>query len=206
MLEPVTFHEQIGRTPHSLSIVRATRSATPRPKRVAVEIVHAVGQHEAPGCMGERIGAIKSEAVGAGGGQEIPSFWAGFLTFWQYQAWKDQLKKLRVLEMILKSWLPPLPHPPTIGNVSASYFASRFALVETGFWLYTLHLVVPRVYARCATLEWAAASTTVIFLALTLPAGIMLMRARYAPLALALTFASAIANMLAWKHCIAPLR
>jgi len=100
----------------------------------------------------------------------------------------------------------PIPHPQTLANVSSAYFAARFALIETMFWMYTLRLVGPRLYNGELPLGWAAASTTIVFLTLTLPAWILVYRARFAPLAFLLAFASAIANMLAWKHGISLVR
>ena len=103
-------------------------------------------------------------------------------------------------------WIPPLPQPPTLASVSASYFASRFVIVETMYWVYTVHLVAPRVYAGEVPLGWAAASTTIVFLTLTLPAWVLVLRARLTPLAFVLAFTSAVANMIAWKHGILLVR
>jgi hypothetical protein len=100
----------------------------------------------------------------------------------------------------------PIPQPLTLVGFSSAYFAARFALFETLFWLGTLKMVAPRVHAGEAPLGWAAASTTIIFLTLTLPAWILVFRARLTPLAFLLAFASAIANMVAWKHGIALVR
>jgi hypothetical protein len=107
--------------------------------------------------------------------------------------------------MIMHAWMPPFPHPPTIANVSASYLGSRFVVIETLFWLYTVRLVAPRIYAGEIAIGWMAASTTVIFLTLTLPAWVLILRARYTPLAFLLAFVAAPAYMLAWKHGIVPL-
>ena len=119
---------------------------------------------------------------------------------------QDTCRNLRAADMIMHTWLPPMPSPPTLANVTASYFASRFLLVETVFWLYTLRLVAPRIQAGEVALGWPAASTTVVFLTLTLPAWVLILRARYTPLAFLLAFVAALAYMLAWKHCIASLR
>ena len=100
----------------------------------------------------------------------------------------------------------PIPQPLTLLGVSSAYFAARFALFETLFWILTLKMVGPRVYAGEVPLGWAAASTTIVFLTLTLPAWILVYRARVTPLAFLLAFASAIANMVAWKHGIALVR
>jgi len=107
--------------------------------------------------------------------------------------------------MILHSWMPPRPHPPTIANITSSYFASRFLVVETAFWLYTVWLIAGQVHAGDGPIIWMAASTTLIFLTLTLPAWIIIMLGRYTPVAMLLAFLAAPANMLAWKHCISVL-
>ena len=64
--QPASFHERIRPVPHSCSMVLrdALRDAfRPRPERIAVEIDHAVGQHEAIARVGERVGAVEGEAV-----------------------------------------------------------------------------------------------------------------------------------------------
>ena len=102
--------------------------------------------------------------------------------------------------------IPPLthliPHPPTLANVSSAYFAARFVMFETMFWIYTVYLVAPRIYAGEVPLGWAVTSTTIVFVTLTLPAWVLVDRARFTLLAFFLAFASAVANMIAWKHGI----
>ena len=55
--------------------------------------------------------------------------------------------------------IPPLthliPHPPTLANVSSAYFAARFVMFETMFWIYTVYLVAPRIMQRTVSVPGA---------------------------------------------------
>jgi hypothetical protein len=48
----------------------------------------------------------------------------------------------------------PIPQPLALVGASSAYFAARFALFETLFWLLTLRMVAPRIYAGEVSLGW----------------------------------------------------
>ena len=74
--QPAAFHERIRPSPHSCfdRARDALRDALrQRAERIAVEIVHALRQHEARAGVRERVGAVESEGGGAGAGHMILS-------------------------------------------------------------------------------------------------------------------------------------